>query len=78
MSPKGAMLPYSLKRVPLDKDKEGQGSPLLGGTGSNKNPSAQAGRLPLPIQVGTDLVTHYRTSWEVTKSSYRTTAQIII
>eukprot|EP00063_Salmo_salar_P082914 XP_014057749.1 PREDICTED: leucine-rich repeat-containing protein 16A-like [Salmo salar] len=46
VSPKGAMLPYSLKRVPLDKDKEGQGSPLLGGTGSNRNPSAQAAVKP--------------------------------
>ncbi|KAM9404120.1 F-actin-uncapping protein LRRC16A-like isoform 1-T1 [Salvelinus alpinus] len=46
VSPKGAMLPYSLKRVPLDKDKEGQGSPLLGGTGTNKNPSAQAVNVP--------------------------------
>ncbi|KAK6327171.1 hypothetical protein J4Q44_G00028160 [Coregonus suidteri] len=33
VSPKVVMLPHGLKRVPLDKDKEGQGSPLLGGRG---------------------------------------------
>uniref|UniRef100_A0A6Q2YSC5 CARMIL C-terminal domain-containing protein n=1 Tax=Esox lucius TaxID=8010 RepID=A0A6Q2YSC5_ESOLU len=40
VSPKVAMLPHTLKRVP--SDKEAQGSPLLGG---NKTPSSQDGML---------------------------------